>query len=171
MMRKFLIPLLIVILGVIGCNGKSDNAEVTFYLVADPQIDQADLPAETIEVEGCGTEYLIPHTVEYEDNEDNLSNALNALFINNELIYPETNLSDTTYMSSLLAFTDEDESGRVIVNLEGTLIYAGHCDTPRFKGQIEKTVELYHPDTDYEIQVNGDAKEWRCLGDESGFCE
>lgn len=171
MKKLSLLLTLTLLIALAGCNNATQNAQVTFYLVADQQSELGDLPPETIEVEGCGTEFLVPHTVEYEDNEDNLANALNALFLNSEAIYPGTDYADTTHISNLLAFTDEDSSGRLTVNLEGTLLYAGHCETPRYKGQIEKTIELYYPEAEYEVQVNGDAQEWRCLGDESGFCE
>lgn len=58
--------------------------------------------------------------------------------------------------------------GMVEVNVIGTPVSAGACDTPRIKAQIEQTVLHYHPAV--RVLLNGSEAEWRCLGDESGTC-
>ena len=64
---------------------------------------------------------------------------------------------------------DEKRGGKAIVYLSGSPLLGGICDTPRLKAQIEETIRLYTDD--FEIWLNGSAREYQCLGDESGLCK
>lgn len=142
------------------------ESTVTIFLAADPESDPEDLPYGTQEVAGCGPEYLVPLIESYE-GEDNLENALNYLFAIDVNEYK--GYRNSFYMSDLTVDVNE-VSNPIIVDLQGELIQAGTCDDPRLKAQVEKTVEYYLENSEYEIQLNGSEQGWRCLGDESGLC-
>lgn len=55
------------------------------------------------------------------------------------------------------------------VELKGEIVSGGTCDWPRITEQVEATVRRFRPK--YRILLNGSESAWRCLGDESGFCE
>jgi len=168
-MKKILLALsLTLLLAISACaqtGTDKSTSELTFYLMWPPESEATDLPEGAIAVEGCGTDYAVPVTIGTSDA--SLENTLTALLRIDEANYGENNLYNPAYMSDLSAEVTEGET--TTVNLVGEPLYAGHCDTPRYKAIFEKTVENYTDN--YEIQINGEESAWRCLGDESGMCE
>lgn len=175
-MKKILYIIIIIIIAIaaaIFLNGNNvfapgeDTEGLTVYMMAQPDTQINDLPDGYIEIEGCGPEFAVPVVIESEE-EPTIQNALNELFSIKENEYE--GYYNSLYMAELEAEVDEQN---MTVNLIGEPISAGHCDTPRFKGQIETTINHYVDPLSsqtYEILLNGEESLWRCLGDESGFC-
>ena len=61
-----------------------------------------------------------------------------------------------------------EDDGTVVVEFSGQPRFGGLCDTPRLKAQVEETLRLYADE--FEIRLNGSAKEYECMGDRSGKC-
>ena len=61
----------------------------------------------------------------------------------------------------------EKRDGVLQVSLVGDPQFGGLCDTPRVKGQIEETIKL-HTDEEFVMLLNGDEKEYRCMGEGRG---
>jgi hypothetical protein len=124
---------------------------VAYYLLADESTENAE------PFDGCGVEYL----VRYDSiTEGGLKYALQELF---SIKDPE--------LSALAGSEIEVAVSNGTVNLQGTLISAGTCDDPRIKNQILRTIELYLPEDEYTVLLNGSESEWRCWNDMSGLCE
>jgi len=113
--------------------------------------------ANAVSFPGCGAEYLVQ--ADSETSVD-LQLALNELFA----------VTDPT-LSALTNSEIVPVVNGTNIDLQGSLISAGTCDTPRITNQIIKTVQLYLPDENYTITLNGEESAFRCFGDESGFCE
>ncbi len=61
-------------------------------------------------------------------------------------------------------------NGAATIRLEGYFTFAGTCDVPRVKEQIIQTITNFPEVKSYTILLNGSAKEWECVGDQSGNC-
>jgi hypothetical protein len=173
--KNLLVALIIALLGVLFFNvqtslapggEEADTSTVSFFMI----VEQGDhIPPDAFPFEGCGEEYAVEVEEEVE-GEGGLEAALNAMFSINQTPYPGTTFRNSHYMSELEAKVDGQ-----FVDLEGLAANDGHCDTPRYKAQVELTIDAYSNTTEYPegrtIRLNGSDANWRCLGDESGTCE
>lgn len=118
---------------------------------------------------GCNDSYLVPIQMDLKSGETaNVQTALTALFeYDVEVAGSQINALD---QSELKVDKVSIEDGKTIVELSGQVMIAGTCSAPRLKDQVEETVE-YYVSGDYEIRLNGEEKNWRCLTDQSGACE
>ncbi len=148
---------------------EAETTTVSFFMIHEATDDPEEVPEDGYEFDGCGPEYAIEVEEEVE-GEGGLESALNAMFAINQTPYPGTTLRNSHYMSELEATVDGE-----FVDLEGIAANDGHCDSPRYRAQVELTVELYSNTTEYPegriIRLNGSESNWKCLGDESGLCE
>lgn len=130
---------------------ESSVPSVAYYLLADEDTENA------VPFDGCGVEYLF----QYESiTQGGLQESLQELF---SIKDPE--------LSALAGSDIEVAVSNGTVNLQGDLISAGTCDDPRIRNQIIKTIELFLPEEEYTILLNGSETEWRCWNDMSGLCE
>lgn len=128
-----------------------ESVSVAYFLLAEEDTENA------VPFDGCGVEYL----VRFDSISDGgLQESLQELFSIKE---PE--------LSALAGSEIEVAVSNSTINLQGDLISAGTCDDPRIRNQILKTIELYYPEQDYTVLLNGSEAEWRCWNDMSGLCE
>lgn len=141
------------------------NNEMVLYLVSQKHIEGAKKI-------GC-EEYLTPvkQTV---FGKVTIERALNALF--------EAEQKDLTTATAIKDkyLTLESVETRKFGDSEGYLVsfkknqnvgLAGVCDVPRLKEQITETVRSAAGNKPFIIRVDGELKNWECIGDESGKCE
>lgn len=145
---------------------KADENSIVFFLTAE----KADYKGSDAYMEfGCES-LLIPVRKELSKDQSDLATALVQLITTKEQAYADQGLRNAIAPSApTIKLTNIHYDGKTrVIDFEGSFKSAGVCEDPRIKAQIEETVKLYA--TDYRIQLNGDAKNWRCLGDQSGQC-
>ena len=114
---------------------------------------------------GCN-DFLVP--TEIPVSSKRLQSVLYAL----TTYEPDVLLHNAVQQKSLRFIRIEDRLHlgvyKTIVHMEGDPVFGGICDVPRLKAQLEETLKLYLDP--FEIHLNGSAKRWECLGNESGTC-
>ena len=119
---------------------------------------------------GC-EDVLVPLKVDLEEKtQSDLATAVVELLLTKRNQYRDSNglVNHISGVGFTLANV-KYEDGKRIVDLEGEPVSSGTCESPRIISQIEETVALYS--NSFEIRLNGSAKDWRCLFDESDLCE
>jgi hypothetical protein len=129
---------------------ESTEEKVAYFLLAN----ENDTLAQPFD--GCGVEYLARFD---SITSGGLQDSLQELF---SIKDPE--------LSALANSDIEVAISNSTINLQGELISAGTCDDPRIRNQIIKTIEIYYPEQEYTILLNGSESEWRCWNDQSGLC-
>src|SRR3990167_4695809 len=136
--------------------------QVQFQLVAPSHDDMS----------GDLSRYLIPVEKNLETpvytTEDEIKQALTALFAVKTFTYGESGLENSVYASTLAAATVTTASGKTTVALEGQVIGTGAVADAFLKLQITETIEQYV--SDYTITLNGSEKDWSCALDAKGDC-
>src|SRR3990167_1476164 len=136
--------------------------QVQFQLVAPSHDDMS----------GDLSRYLIPVEKNLETpvytTEDEIKQALTALFAVKTFTYGESGLENSVYASTLASATVTTASGKTTVALEGQVIGTGAVADAFLKLQITQTIEQYV--SDYTITLNGSEKNWNCALDASGNC-
>lgn len=104
---------------------------------------------------GCD-EYLVPKIVKVAgaDKKAQLQDAMTKLL--------------AEMKEKLTTAVTAGKDGGLVVDVRGKMTFGGTCDAPRKLGQITKTAEAFGP---VKFTLNGSAKSWDCLGDESGKCK
>ncbi len=150
--------------------GASEGTPVTIHLIAldgQPSWQRAK-GATGAEIIGCN-DYLVPAAVKVrgESPEARAEAALNKLLSLTDKELASFGYESGFEPSALKATVDRKASGRLVIDLKGTLTAAGVCTVPRMKSQIERTAAQFGQ---FGILVNGSEAQWRCFGDESGNC-
>ena len=143
-----------------------DN-DITILLLALSE----DYPGDDAILEiGC-QDVLVPLKVDLEEKtQSDLATAVVELLLTKRNQYRDSNglvnhISGVGFTLANVSYED----GKRIVDFEGEPKSSGTCESPRITSQIEETVALYS--NSFEIRLNGSAKDWRCLFDESDLCE
>lgn len=63
-----------------------------------------------------------------------------------------------------------DASGMATIELTGSVMMGGTCDSPRIQEQVNRTIRQFSSVRDYRIFLNGSERNWRCLFNMSGNC-
>jgi hypothetical protein len=118
---------------------------------------------------GCES-LLVPVKIAITKTQSDLAEALVQLITIKQNAYEEQALRNAVAPSApTIKLTNIHYEGKTrVIDFEGQFTSGGACDDPRIKAQIEETVKLYV--TDYQIRLNGEEKQWRCLFDASGLC-
>lgn len=104
---------------------------------------------------------------------NNLQGALESLLAIKQREYQYGNrplmnvLADAHVIVNAATIAD----GKATVEFEGYFTFAGTCDVPRVKEQIKRTIMQFPEVKSYTILLNGSAKEYECLSDQSGNCK
>lgn len=119
---------------------------------------------------GC-EEYLYPVLIELEEEkgQSDLATALVQLLTRKDTDLPDAiELTNPIRGKGLTLENVRYEDGVRIIELEGEPTVGGVCEAERLKAVIEETIALYSED--FEIILNGGAKQWDCLFDTTGEC-
>jgi hypothetical protein len=103
---------------------------------------------------GCG-DSVVPVTVEVPPTQGVLKAALVALLSDKDQFYGQSGLYNALYQSDLQVESLSIEGSKASVNLSGTLLMGGECDTPRVQAQLEQTVLQFPTITEVDIFING----------------
>lgn len=169
MQKPFLFSIAIAIL----FGSCSFSTDVPFYLVSQKE------EAGALKKIGC-EEYLVSasENIFGELSPDTkVIKALEFLFAADPKKYGEGRITATAIQDRFLEL--ESVEKRKMGDLDGLLVsfkknpekgLAGVCDAPRLKEQIKETIRAAADSMPFVIRVDGDAKNWECIGDESGKC-
>lgn len=140
--------------------------EIAAMFVVDQENENA--PNGGMEV-GC-EDRLSKVVLELEEDKSqtDLAEAVVALLTTRSSAVKDYGVRNDVYAKGLYLDNIRTEAeGTRVLEFSGELSFAGVCEVPRFKGQIEETVKLYE---DARIELNGSESNWECLGDQSGEC-
>ncbi|MEK7171349.1 MAG: hypothetical protein AAB739_00425 [Patescibacteria group bacterium] len=142
----------------------SINNEMVFYLISTK-------PVEGAKKIGC-EEYLVP-VKKSVFGKVTIESALNALF-EAELknLTTATAIKDKYLMLESVEMRKFGDNDGYLVSFKKNpdVGLAGVCDAPRLKEQITETVRSATGSKPFLIRVDGEPKNWECIGDESGKC-
>jgi hypothetical protein len=103
---------------------------------------------------GCG-DSAVPVWVEISPTRGVMKAALEALLSVKDQYYGQSGLYNALYQSDLqVDSVSIDNNGKARVNLIGSLIMGGECDTPRVQAQLEQTVRQFPTVAEVAIFIN-----------------
>lgn len=141
-----------------------EKSIVAFYYASKSDYKGKDAYAEI----GC-EDVLVPVKTELSKSQSDLAEAIVQLLTMKNDKLSDGLMNAVRGAGLSLANIRYNDAGARVIELEGQIKLAGVCDGPRIKAQIEETARLYSKN--FEINLNGSAKDWRCAFDESGQCE
>ncbi len=128
--------------------GKSGPQMVEIYLIAMEDNGISGFPV------GCG-DSAVAVDVQIAPTQGVLKAALQALLAIKDQYYGQSGLYDALYQSDLQVDSVTITNGKATVNLSGSLLQGGECDSPRVQAQLERTVLQFPSVTSVEIYLNG----------------
>lgn len=159
-----------------GCGQPAGTpaTQKSFYLLSATKPETAD----TRKI-GC-EEYLVPITKGL-SKKSTLEEVVKKLLEADPKEYGDNLLTATAFTDKYIKLDSVNDPEkptatdpvrvRLVTATTGGI--AGVCDVPRIKEQITETVRKYAESKSgpYQITLNGNIKNWECLGNESGFCK
>lgn len=145
------------------------DTRINLLLVSDQEPDPKQSEGPYLKF-GCD-QYLYPLTVELDEEktQSNLATAIVELLITKKDEYKDSSgLTNHVSGHGLVLANVKYEDGTRILEFEGEITSAGVCEDAAIKAQIEEVTALYS--NKFEIRLNGEESEWRCLFDGSGEC-
>jgi hypothetical protein len=124
------------------------SMNILIYLIA---IDDNGQGGDLI---GCG-DSAIPVQVTIPYSQGVLKSALATLLSVKSQYYGESGLYNALYQSDLEVENVNLKNGKASVNLTGSLVMGGECDSPRLQAQLEKTVLQFPTVEEADIYLNG----------------
>lgn len=121
---------------------------VDIYLIAIGDNGQGGIPI------GCG-DSAIPVKVEIAPTQGVLRAALEKLLSIKDQFFGQSGLYNVLYQSDLQAQDVSINNGVAHIELVGTLMLAGECDSPRVQAELENTIMQFPTVTSAEIFLNG----------------
>ena len=102
---------------------------------------------------GCG-DSAVPVTVTIPPTQGVLRAALEKLLSAKQQFYGESGFYNALYQSDLELESVTIAQGKAIINLAGTVMLGGVCDSPRFEAQIEQTALQFSTVSSVEVFIN-----------------
>lgn len=141
-------------------NTENLTKETTIFMV---KMEDDGASANSIKV-GCGDSVIpVPTNVSYQyDAKDPIASitaAMTALSATSESQYTAMGLDNPFAKSTITQKSPADKNGTIYtVHLNGTFSFAGSCEVPRVKAQIEETIKKAALGNAFVIDLNGGGK-------------
>ena len=103
---------------------------------------------------GCG-DSVVPIQLIVPRTEGVLRAALEKLLSMKDQYFGESGLYNALYQSNLRVDVVRIENGKATIELSGTLLQGGVCDSPRIQAQLEQTALQFSTVTSVEVFING----------------
>lgn len=103
---------------------------------------------------GCG-DSAVPVQVTIPATQGVLRAALNQLLSLDQQYYGQSGLYNALYQSDLQVAAVTIESGTAVIELSGSLMLAGECDSPRVEAQLQETALQFSTVQAVSVFLNG----------------